>query len=347
MKVVVDDKIPFIREAICQIADEVEFLPGNTIGPDNIRFADALIIRTRTTCNCDLLENSRVKFIATATIGFDHIDTAYLAEKGIAWANCPGCNAESVAQYLHSCLLVLKKEKHYNLEETCIGIVGAGHVGSAVARACRSLGMRVLVCDPPREELEQNLPTNLRTPFAGMTELLEQCDIISFHTPLTQTGKHPTFHMGNYQLFKSSKRSPLIINTSRGAVINNMELVRALDEGCIRDVIIDTWENEPHINSELLEKAFIATPHIAGYSADGKANATRMALEAFCRFFNIQTSFHILPPPLPDDFKPASDKDELALQLYNPLNDSKRLKQFPEAFESLRGNYPLRRESYS
>lgn len=346
MKVVVDDKIPFIREAICKIADEVEFLPGNTIGPDNVRFADALIIRTRTICNRDLLENSRVKFIATATIGFDHIDTEYLAKRGIAWANCPGCNAESVAQYIHSCLLILKREKHYKLKETCIGIVGAGHVGSAVARTCRSLDMHVLLYDPPRQEEEQSLPAHLRTPFAEMADLLEQCNIISFHTPLTRTGKHPTLHMGSCQLFKSAKKSPLVINTSRGAVINNMELVRALDEGYIRDVIIDTWENEPHINAKLLEKAYIATPHIAGYSADGKANATRMALEALCRFFNIQTSIHILPPSLPDDFKPVDDKDELALQLYNPLNDSKRLKQFPEAFESLRGNYPLRRESY-
>ena len=152
MKVVVDDKIPFIREAICKIADEVEFLPGNTIGPDNVRFADALIIRTRTICNRDLLENSRVKFIATATIGFDHIDTEYLAKRGIAWANCPGCNAGAVEQYLHAVLLLLQKEKGINLQESCLGIIGVGHVGERIRQMAQRIGLKVLLNDPPRAD---------------------------------------------------------------------------------------------------------------------------------------------------------------------------------------------------
>lgn len=345
MKVVVDDKIPFIHEAIEQIADSVIYRPGSAITADDVRNADVLIVRTRTKCDRKLLEGSRIKFIATATIGFDHLDLAFLKENGIAWSNCPGCNANSVGQYIYSCLLLLHREKGLDLHNTTIGIVGAGHVGIAVKKAITPLGVRVLLNDPPRQSIQQNNSfTGERETFFSLKELQEQCNIISFHTPLIRNGAHPTYHVADETFFDQLKQKPIIINTSRGEVIDNSALLCALEKECVQEAIIDTWENEPHINLALLNKVYIGTPHIAGYSADGKANATRMALDAICLHFNLPRQFHIDPPCLPATFNPSEDKEELALQLYNPHRDDLRLKAHPELFEEMRGNYPLRRE---
>lgn len=346
MRIIVDDKIPFIREAIKQITDDVVYLPGSEISPDDIKDADAMIIRTRTRCDRHLLENSHIKFIATATIGYDHIDTEYLKERGITWTNCPGCNANSVAQYIYCCLLLLEKEKHYNLQQTCIGLIGLGHVGTAVKKAITPLGVRILCYDPPREQTELNRPATEREHFSTLSQIQSECDIISFHTPLITNGPYPTVHFGDHSFLHSLSKHPVIINTSRGAVVDNKALCEAIDAGDVKNAIIDTWEHEPHINIELLQKVYIGTPHIAGYSADGKANATRMALEALCHFFNLPANFQITPPALPTDFKITNDIKENALRLYNPKNDSIKLKNAPECFEQLRGNYPLRREFY-
>lgn len=339
MKIVIDDKIPFIREAISRITDEAIYKSGTEIGPDDIKDADALIVRTRTKCNRALLSESRLKFIATATIGFDHIDTEYLKEKGITWCNCPGCNANSVAQYIHSCLLLLEKEKGMDLSRTCIGLIGAGHVGTAVSHKIAPYGVKILLNDPPRALKEPN------GSFHSLEEIQRECDIISFHTPLSYTGPFPTYHLADNEFFHHLKKRPVIINTSRGNVVDNEALLQALNEGRIRDAIIDTWENEPHINLELLNKVYIGTPHIAGYSADGKANASRMVIEALCHFFHLPVPHNtITPPALPPTFLPSNDAKTLALQLYNPQRDSMALKKHPEKFEELRGNYPLRRE---
>lgn len=343
MKAVVDDKIPFIREAIEQIADEVVYLPGRQIGPDDVRDADVLVVRTRTRCNRRLLEGSRVQFVATATIGFDHIDTDYLKQAGIAWSNCPGCNANSVAQYIHASLLLLKRDAGMDLRRTTLGIVGVGHVGEAVRRAVTPLGVRILLNDPPREEKEgRQLPDG--TVFAPLEQLQQECDILSLHTPLVTEGAHPTYHLADEAFLMNLTRHPVLINSGRGEVVDNEALLRALDEGAVGRAIIDTWENEPHISLPLLYKVYIGTPHIAGYSADGKANATRMTLQAICRHFGIERQFRIEPPALPPDFVPASDPEERALQLYNPLDDSRRLKANPQRFEDLRGNYPMHSE---
>lgn len=347
MKLVIDDKIPYIREAAKQIANEIIYRKGSEINSDDIRDADALIIRTRTHCNESLLRNSNVKFIATATIGYDHIDTAYLSHAGIAWSNCPGCNATSVGQYLHSCLLLLQKEKGYQLDKMTIGLIGAGHVGTAVKSALSPLGIHTLLYDPPKEREAIKNGEN-STQYHTLSHLMKYSDIISFHTPLTKTGEFPTFHMADQFFFSRLEKKPLIINTSRGEVIDTTALLDAIRKGLVRDAIIDTWENEPHINEELLRLAYLGTPHIAGYSADGKANASRMAIEAVCRFFHLRTDIQIHPPKLtcPSELKNNTDKEELALRLYNPQNDSNRLKQHPELFERLRENYPLRREYY-
>ena len=323
MKVIIDHKIPYIREAVSRIADEVVFLPGNAFTKEDVKDADALIVRTRTRCNRELLEGSQVRFIATATIGYDHIDTEYCREAGITWTNCPGCNAGSVEQYVRSSLLLLKEKKGLDLKNATIGVVGVGHVGSRVARMAESLGMKVLLNDPPRAEQGES-------GFVDLETIARECDVITFHTPLNREGKHKTFHLADEDFLFSLKRTPYIINSSRGEVVDTDSLLAALRAGKVRDAVIDTWENEPNISRELLEVAFLATPHIAGYSADGKANATRMSLEALCRFFGIEADFTISPPEGPSD--------------YDPTRDSEWLKSAPEKFEWFRGNYPIRRE---
>ena len=343
MKIVVDDKIPFIREAIAQISTDVIYKPGIAISPDDIHDADALIIRTRTRCDETLLKGSKVSFIATATIGYDHLDIEYLKRAHITWTNCPGCNANSVGQYIHSCLLLLEKEKGYNLSKTTVGLVGVGHVGHAVIEAIRPLGVQILLNDPPQKEAlrKAGKPHEF---FLKMEELQEKCDIISFHTPLITKGPYPTFHLANKTFFNALKKQPIIINTSRGAVVDNTDVLQALKDGIIRDAIIDTWENEPNINQELLNLIYIGTPHIAGYSADGKANATRMSLDALCRFFHIKADYRIAPPQPRNPIITADSLAEAYLQMYDPRRDSETLKTHPEQFEKLRGDYPLRRE---
>ena len=335
MKVIIDHKIPYIKEAISRIADEVVFLPGNAFTKEEVKDADALIVRTRTVCNRELLEGSQVKFIATATIGYDHIDTEYCREADITWTNCPGCNAGSVEQYVHSVLLLLKREKGLDLKKSTIGIVGVGHVGSRVKRMAEGLGMKILLNDPPRAERGES-------GFVDLETIARECDVITFHTPLSRDGKYATFHLVNDEFLLSLKRTPYIVNSSRGEVVDTDALLAALATGKVRDVVIDTWENEPDINQELLNAAFLATPHIAGYSADGKANATRMSLEALCRFFHIEATFDIIPEKVDIHF--STDKEEAFLQAYNPKRDSEWLKESPQKFEWFRGNYPIRRE---
>ena len=338
MKIIIDDKIPYIKEAAEKIADEVIYAPGKDFTRELIQDADALIIRTRTHCNRELLEGSKVKFIATATIGFDHIDTEYCKQAGIEWANAPGCNSASVAQYIQSSLLVWKSLQNKKLDELTIGIIGVGNVGSKVAKAAQDFGIRVLLNDLPREEKEGG------TTFTPLERIAKECDIITFHVPLYREGKYKTYHLADAAFFRSLKRRPVIINTSRGEVIETNALLNALETGAISDAVIDVWENEPAINIDLLDKVFLGTPHIAGYSADGKANATRMSLDALCRYFNIQTDYQIIPPAPKQLQITADDLSDAYLQMYDPRRDSNALKTHPELFEKLRGDYPLRRE---
>ncbi len=330
IKLVIDDKIPYIREAIAKITPRAVYKRGADITADVVRDADALIVRTRTSCDERLLAGSRVRFVATATIGFDHIDTGYLARAGIGWANCPGCNAASVAQYLRSTLLLLQRDCGLSLPGATLGVVGCGHVGSRVCAVGRELGMRVIVCDPP-----VGLPD-----YVGMDVIEREADVVTFHVPLTDGGPCPTRHLADASFFARLARKPFLINTSRGPVVDNQALKWAMRHGLVRQAVIDTWEHEPLIDTELLSMVYIGTPHIAGYSADGKVNADNMAIDALCRYFGIENPGRIVPPPLPAGFVYSGDP----LQLYNPLDDSARLKLRPGLFEDLRGNYPLRRE---
>lgn len=353
MKIVVDDKIPYLKGHIETISDEVVYMNGGDIDAAVVADADVLIVRTRTRCDRSLLEGSKVKLVVTATIGYDHIDVDYLRDVGIKWTNCPGCNASSVRQYVHNSLLVLGLLK----QGLTVGIVGVGHVGTLVATDLADAGMNVLLCDPPLKELRERggeewessplAQSPLRNmEFSDLNRLASEADIITFHTPLCRTGVAPTYHLADKDFFTSLVKKPLIINSSRGEVVDNEALVWALDVGHVRDAVIDTWEGEPDINLHLLNRAVIATPHIAGYSADGKANATRMSLKAVCEFYGLEFNCDVMPPQLPDELCPTAElAEERALQLYNPMEDTQRLKYSPDRFEWLRGNYPLRRES--
>ncbi len=334
MKAIVDDKIPYIHGQIEQLVDTVTYLPGSEIGREDVRDADILIVRTRTHCNRQLLEGSSVRLVVTATIGYDHLDTDYLDQAGIQWTNCPGCNATSVAQYVRNSLLALQQDGMLptDLSLLTIGIVGVGHVGSHVKQEAERLGLNILCSDPPK-----GLTTTLE-------ELAGRCDIITFHTPLTCEGEHATYHLADERFFNLLRRQPLIVNTSRGPVVDNLALVRALDCRQVSHAVVDVWEGEPHPLPALLERACIATPHIAGYSADGKANATRMTLKAVCQHLHQPFQLHIEPPSPPHPYAYGS-VTEGPLRLYDPRVDSQRLKAHPEHFEWLRGNYPLRREA--
>lgn len=341
MKIVIDNKIPYIRETMARITPHAVYINGGDISNADLRDADALIVRTRTRCDERLLHDTGVRFVATATIGYDHIDTGYLERAGIAWMNCPGCNASSVAQYLRSSLIHLLLDGVISPGDV-VGIVGCGHVGGRVKTVAEELGLRTMVCDPPL----QASSGSSSMAFADLHCLAEQCEVITFHVPLTMTGDCPTYHMADEPFFRSLKRRPVIINTARGAVVDNGALLRALDDGLVRLTVIDTWENEPDISVELLDKAYIATPHIAGYSADGKVNADNMVVDGLCRFFGIPRPPMIVPPPAPYSRDEISALPPLMarLRLYDPLDDTRRLKADPQAFEQLRGSYPVRRE---
>ena len=346
MKIVCDDKIPFIRPAVEQLADEAVFKAGRDITAADVRDADILLVRTRTRCDSQLLQGSRVQLVVTATIGYDHLDTRWMEEHAIQWSNCPGCNATSVGQYVRNSLLALQQQRPFRLADATVGVVGVGHVGTAVVAALEAAGVKqLLLNDPPRQAAGETAPGGRH--WCSLQQLQAEADVITFHTPLTQQGPFPTEHLADDAFFAALQHQPVIINAARGGVVDEEALLAAMQQGLVRDVIIDTWEHEPDVSRTLLERAFIATPHIAGYSADGKANATRMTLARVCHFLGRPMDFTILPPSLPEDFTPVTDPVQQALQLYDPRADSSRLKAEPTAFERLRGDYPLRRESFN
>lgn len=344
MKILADAHIPYLRGVAEQFGD-VEYLPGNQFSRESIHDKDALIVRTVTRFDEAILSGSRVKLICSATIGYDHIDTAYCDSHNIAWRTAPGCNANSVEQYVTASLLHLAAKYHFKLEEKIIGIVGVGNVGSKVAAACEKLGMKVLLNDPPREEREGP------TLFTDIESIKREADIITFHTPLTRSGKYSTFHLADETFFASVARQPFIINAARGGVTANPALVRAWHDKKISGVVIDCWENEPEIDKELLSLADIATPHIAGYSADGKWNATKISLENLNAYFDIGVNphFHTIPLPREPDInmRNIAKDQQLARAVYHtydPLLETEELKMSPGKFYHFRSHYPLRRE---
>ena len=347
MKIIIDDKIPYIRGAFEDVA-EVIYLPGSKTTAEIAKNADAIVTRTRTICNEKLLAGSSVKFIATATIGYDHIDTDYCDAAGIKWTNAPGCNSKSVEQYIASALMVLAETKKLKLKDLCIGIVGVGNVGSKVAKICEIFGMKVLLNDPPRERAEGS------DKFVSLETIKNEADIISLHVPLNIKGEDATFHMGNESFFSALKKRPVLINSCRGEVIETDAVKKALKTKQLSSFVCDCWENEPDLDLELLKMTDIATPHIAGYSKDGKAKGTLMSVLAISDFFglglnNWQPSGVELPtnPIIEIDGEGMNEQEVFSkaiLHTYDIRHDDKLLRLSPEHFEQQRGDYPTRRE---
>jgi len=347
MKIIIDDKIPYIKGALEPFA-EVIYLPGNKTTPEDVKDADAIITRTRTICNEALLAGSTVKFIATATIGYDHIDTAYCERSGITWTNAPGCNSKSVEQYIASALMALAEKNNFSLTEKTIGIVGVGNVGSKVARLCEILGMKVLLNDPPRSRAEGGKG------FVELDDILEKADIITLHVPLNLDGIDKTYHLADDSFFAKVKKKPVIINSCRGEVTDTVSFKSALKSGQISGAVIDCWENEPELDRELLALADLVTPHIAGYSKDGKANGTSMSVRALSKFFNLGiNSWKCTGIELPESteiFLDGTGKTtqqvlaEAIFATYDIRKDDKQLRSSVETFEKQRGDYPVRRE---
>lgn len=329
--VIIENKIPFINGLLDNIATTYY------AGPDEIdrslllsTSAEAIIIRTRTRCNRQLLEGTNIKLIVTATIGTDHIDLDYCRNNGITVVNAPGCNAPAVAQYVLSTAIRLLGD----VKGKTIGVIGVGHVGSIVTRWAEGLGMKVLKCDPPLALASGH------SGFCDIQHIAENADIITVHTPLTRSGDYPTYHLLDAKLLENCRRKPLVINSARGSVADTSALIKAKESGYISNLAIDCWENEPDINLNLLELADVATPHIAGYSFQGKQRATRMAVEAFCNYYSLT-----IPEGTPDpDNAPLTVTQQALTDSYDPLSDTADLKREPNHFEALRNNYNYRPE---
>jgi erythronate-4-phosphate dehydrogenase len=345
MIMVVEDQIPFLR-GIPEKFASVSYLSIQDFNRENIRDADVLVVRTPNKCTRGLLSGTSVKYIASTTSGFDHIDVEYCREAGIRWVNCPGCNAVSVGQYVLASLIELSRKEDFFLKEKVLGIIGVGNVGRQVERICKAYGMRCLLYDPPRVEKEG--PGG----FSGLQQITEECDIISFHVPLIKEGDYSTYHFAGDFFFRSLKKRPYIINAARGSIIDTGAIINAKKKGMIRGMIIDCWENEPAISTGLLSQALIATPHIAGFSADGKANGSRMCLEAIALQYNIKIDVqkYFTGPEPPEN--PVIDLNEFSgkrienaiLKTFSPLEEDKRLRECPDQFEYLRTHYNNPRE---
>ena len=347
MKIVVDSHIPHIQGLLEPCATVLYLEPGD-ITREAVADADALIVRTRTRCDAALLDGSRVRFIGSATIGTDHIDLDYCARNGITVRNAPGCNAPAVAQWVFCAIAAWMDKRGIDTPVgLTLGIVGVGHIGSIVARWGRELGFTVLLNDPPREMAERTDGTEKTEMtdgtdaccdggFLPLEELQRRCDIITFHTPLTRGGQWPTWHLCDQAFLDGLTRCRLILDAARGPIADNAALL-----GWKGDVALDCWENEPGISRDLLEKAIVATPHIAGYSREGKQRGTAMMIEALNEFYGWDI-------PVPTIASPATGAAQVTLDgiaaSYDILADTARLKADAAAFESLRNTYHHRPE---
>lgn len=327
MKIAIDPNIPFITKPLSS-------LPGAVLTHDltreGVHDADILITRTRTRCDASLLDGSKCRFIGTATIGTDHIDLDYCRRAGITVANAPGCNAPAVGQWV---LSAVRETGGY--EGRTLGVIGAGNVGSLLIRWALSIGMKVLVNDPPLQAADPG-----RYRFSTLDEISAQADIITVHTPLTRSGDCPTYHLIGDGFINTLRRRPLVLNSARGPVTDTAALLRGFEEGRISALGIDCWEGEPHISPELLDAALFATPHIAGYSREGKVRATQMVLDALSEYLGLPERL-IADAPMP---RPVPEKVAASDITYDIFADTRRLKSDPGTFESQRNHYDLRPE---
>ena len=342
MKIVADKTIPFIENVFEPYA-EVVYIEGRDIGSEDVKDADAMIIRTRTRCNADLLDGSKVKMIATASIGSDHVDHAWCDEHGIHYQSALGCNANAVMNYVFSALYGTAARKSINLEGKNFGVIGVGNTGARVSSMARYLGFKTLLCDPPRAAAEG------MDAFCSMDDLLRNADVVTLHVPLSET----TRRMADEEFFSKMKPGAVFINTARGEVVDEAALMSAIPR--LGAVVIDTWNNEPYVNLDLVNMVDIATPHIAGYSYQGKQNGSAYAVRAIARYFGISELYDFYPET------PIAELEAIKLNLkgkkqgeiasvlqynYPVFTDDFMFRMNPSGFENLRLNYSYRREFY-
>lgn len=350
MKIIIDENIALAKEAF-SIFGDVVLLPGREITNETLKEADILIIRSVTDVNEKLLSGSSVKFVGTATIGTDHIDLAYLKSKNIAFADAKGCNAHAVAEYFLTALLKVCSDENISLQNKSIGVIGIGNVGSKVARFSELLGLKVLKNDPPLQRENPN------EKFYSLDEVL-QCDIVTLHVPLTFEGEDRTYHLLNEENLNKLKEYAILINTSRGAVIDNKALRKVIYQKKLK-VVLDVWENEPELDLSLLERVKIGTPHIAGYSLEGKVNGTVMIFDALNKFLGTDYKFDFNLPEVRNNLLSYSKNDfdteelnNLLIRIYDIGSDDLQMKKMfyfnredrINYFDNLRKYYPLRRE---
>lgn len=347
MNIVADPNIPFVREAFGSLGP-IQLVPGRQMTAAHVRDADLLLVRSVTKVDAAMLDGSKVKFVATATIGTDHIDTAYLADRKIGFASAAGSNANSVAEYVVAAMLELAHRKGFRLRDKKLGIVGVGNIGKILVRYAEALGMRVLQNDPPRQRAEGG------TQFVSLEEVLALADIITLHVPLTKSGPDKTLHLFDNATLSRLTRKPILINSARGAAVDNRALLIAVESGQLGGAVLDVWENEPNIMLDLLARVDLATPHIAGYSFDGKVNGTTMIYQAACAHFGITATWSPAPlmpkPAVPRlEVNAAGREDEDVLReivrvVYDITVDDDALRKSPSSFDKLRAEYPVRRE---
>ena len=352
MKIIADENIPYAREAFASLG-EVTTFPGRQLQNSDVQNCDCLLVRSITPVNRQLLKNSTVRFVASATIGTDHIDLDYLQNRNTGFANAPGCNAESAAEYMMNVLFYLARQKGVDPFALTAGIIGCGNVGSRVRQKLETLGIQTLLNDPPLQEQGDDSHN-----YVSLQSIIHECDFITCHVPLTRDGDHPTYHLFDRALLNELGKNTLLFNASRGAVIDNKALSELLKQRNDLTVFLDTWEGEPAINQTLLKQVDFATPHIAGYSVEGRLRGTQMILDAACDFFDVSATWNML------DYLPCkqlvnlneSSSPSLWFELFErhyPVeNDYHGLLKLADAapqqlateFDLLRKNYPQRYE---
>ena len=339
MKIVCDENITFAKEAFSSFGN-LALLPGREITNKHLTDADVLIVRSVTEVNEALLKGTKVKFVGTATIGTDHLDKNYLSDNGITFASAPGCNSFAVSEWVITAVLELISK--FELNPKTAAVIGHGNIGSKVTKILSALGLTVKVVDPPKAEIEK------RNDFYAIDDVLA-CDILTFHTPMIKSGKYPTYHLMNAERLSKLKTNTVLLNSSRGAVVDNTSLLNILNQKKILTAF-DVFENEPNINLELLQFLNLATPHIAGYSFEGKVNGTKMIYDELCSFFNVENSWQQILPKLDSAFLSVSKDshflflNELTKRMYPITVDDSALRSKPDSFDQLRKNYNVRRE---
>ncbi|NJO16013.1 MAG: 4-phosphoerythronate dehydrogenase PdxB [Thioploca sp.] len=352
MQIIADENIPFVDIAFANLG-EIRTVAGRDLSYADLGETEILLVRSVTPVNETLLNNSAIRFVGTATIGLDHIDLAYLHHRGIGFASAPGCNAIAAAEYVISALLVIAERQGFSLADKTVGIIGCGNVGSRVLKKLIALNINCLIYDPPQQEQRGEFD------YVDLETVLS-ADIITLHVPLEKQGRYPTYHLINEAVLKKLSNQVILINTSRGAVIDESALLNRLATHPEMTVILDVWKNEPNINPLLLQRATLATPHIAGYSLDGKVRGTEMLYTAVCHYFKkdkmwqSQTSLPV--PPLTCLSFSNQINDSVAIHTavmacYDIRRDDATLRRMAQEiqgrrffFDNLRKYYPVRRE---